>query len=150
MCKSASDPAHYKIYPIQPIRITRYLNFCLGNAVKYVLRAPFKGGVEDCDKATRYLFWENEAAPLRITIPDYLCVEKSIDALIDYFSSATGDKLWLDVSDCQADFLLALDEYLCGERLIESCFPIVKNLREILSKRDEGAPEYAGMTGLPD
>lgn len=54
------NPAHYTAYPVQPIEIARHLGFCLGNAVKYVIRAPFKGGVEDCDKALQYLKWERE------------------------------------------------------------------------------------------
>ena len=53
-------PGHYTCYPVQPIAITRHLGFCPGNAVKYVLRAPYKGGVEDCDKALQYLKWESE------------------------------------------------------------------------------------------
>ena len=53
-------PAHYTIYPVQPIEISRYLGFNLGNATKYVLRAPWKGGVEDCQKALRYLELERE------------------------------------------------------------------------------------------
>lgn len=54
------NPAHYTVYPVQPIEIARHLGFCMGNVVKYVLRAPFKGGVEDCNKALRYLRWEQE------------------------------------------------------------------------------------------
>lgn len=54
------SPAHYPVYPVQPIEITRHMDFCLGNAVKYVLRAPFKGGVEDIQKARQYLVWVEE------------------------------------------------------------------------------------------
>lgn len=50
-----NHPAHYTKYNVEVIDITRYLPFCLGNVVKYVLRAPYKGGVEDCDKALWYL-----------------------------------------------------------------------------------------------
>ena len=56
-----SSPSHYTAYKVQPIEITRYLGFSLGNVVKYVLRAPHKGGVEDLDKALRYLDIEAEA-----------------------------------------------------------------------------------------
>lgn len=54
------NPAHYTRYPVQPIEISRHLGFCLGNVVKYVLRAPFKNGVEDLKKALQYLEWERE------------------------------------------------------------------------------------------
>lgn len=50
-------PAYYTRYPVEVIEITRELPFPLGNVVKYVLRAPYKGGVEDCDKALMYLAW---------------------------------------------------------------------------------------------
>lgn len=50
-------PSHYTKYKTEVIDITRYLPFCLGNVVKYVLRAPYKGGVEDCNKALQYLEW---------------------------------------------------------------------------------------------
>ena len=54
------NPAHYTAYPVQPIAITRYLGFCMGNVIKYVMRAPHKGGVEDLGKALRYLDLEAE------------------------------------------------------------------------------------------
>ncbi len=60
------NPAHYTVYPVQAIEITRHLGFCLGNAVKYTLRAPWKGGVEDCDKALQYLLWEQETPHLTL------------------------------------------------------------------------------------
>lgn len=65
-------PAHYTAYPVQPIEICRHLGFCLGNVVKYVLRAPHKGGVEDLQKALRYLEMEkarHEATRFNHTLP---------------------------------------------------------------------------------
>lgn len=43
-------PALYMMYPMEPISICRHLGFCLGNVTKYTLRAPWKGGAEDCHK----------------------------------------------------------------------------------------------------
>lgn len=54
------SPAHYTAYPVQPIEISRHLGFCMGNVFKYVMRAPFKNGVEDLRKALKYLEWESE------------------------------------------------------------------------------------------
>ena len=54
------NPAHYTAYPVQPIEIARHLGFCMGNVFKYVMRAPFKNGVEDLKKALKYLEWERE------------------------------------------------------------------------------------------
>jgi len=51
-------PAHYTNHPsgIECIRITEHMNFCLGNAMKYIWRAGEKGDiVEDLKKARWYL-----------------------------------------------------------------------------------------------
>lgn len=51
------NPPHYKAHPlgVECIQITEHLNFCLGNAMKYIWRADEKGGVEDLNKAIWYL-----------------------------------------------------------------------------------------------
>lgn len=48
---------HYRISPLQPWDIIQSwkLNFWQGNIIKYVLRAPYKGGKEDFEKARHYL-----------------------------------------------------------------------------------------------
>ncbi len=53
-------PDHYNRHPsgISAIQITEYMNFCLGNVIKYVWRADEKhsdGGIEDLTKAKWYL-----------------------------------------------------------------------------------------------
>jgi hypothetical protein len=53
-----NHPAHYTSHPsgIEVIQVTEHLNFCLGNAVKYVLRADLKGSaIEDLKKAAWYI-----------------------------------------------------------------------------------------------
>lgn len=51
-----SHPAHYTSYPHEVIELTEHLGFCLGNAVKYILRAPFKGNeLQDLKKALWYV-----------------------------------------------------------------------------------------------
>lgn len=54
-----NHPAHYTQYKHEVIELTGQLDFCLGNAVKYILRAPFKGSEEqDLQKARWYLcYW---------------------------------------------------------------------------------------------
>lgn len=68
-CKAAPEsdpvnaPAHYRWLPngIEVIDITETLNFCLGNAIKYILRADHKGRPEeDIRKAVWYLQRELE------------------------------------------------------------------------------------------
>ena len=52
-------PPHYTQHPsgVECIQITEHMNFCLGNAVKYIWRAGLKGGaaIEDLRKARWYI-----------------------------------------------------------------------------------------------
>lgn len=51
-------PAHYRHLPggLEVIDVTETLGFCLGNVVKYVLRADHKGEpIQDLQKARWYL-----------------------------------------------------------------------------------------------
>jgi Protein of unknwon function (DUF3310) len=51
-----NHPPHYKQRCVEALEATRGLGFSLGNAVKYVYRAPFKGHLmEDLEKARFYL-----------------------------------------------------------------------------------------------
>ena len=56
-------PKHYTAHPsgIECITITEHMNFCLGNAVKYIWRADLKGNdVQDLEKAAFYIAREIE------------------------------------------------------------------------------------------
>ena len=49
-----SHPSHYTNHPsgVECIQITEHMNFCLGNAVKYLWRADLKhDAIEDLRKA---------------------------------------------------------------------------------------------------
>lgn len=52
-----NHPSHYADhYEHEVIELTEKLDFCLGNAVKYILRAPYKGHeAEDLKKARWYV-----------------------------------------------------------------------------------------------
>jgi hypothetical protein len=54
-----NHPPHYTAHPsgVECIQITEHMNFCLGNAVKYIWRAGLKSGdpVEDLKKARWYI-----------------------------------------------------------------------------------------------
>lgn len=51
-----NHPPHYLQYPYEVIELTELLPFCVGNAVKYILRAEHKGALEeDLEKAKWYL-----------------------------------------------------------------------------------------------
>lgn len=58
-------PSHYTSHPsgVECIQITEHLNFCLGNAVKYIWRAGLKEGsdeIHDLRKAEWYIQREIE------------------------------------------------------------------------------------------
>lgn len=58
---SATDPAHYNKYDIEPIEYIKALGilepYCVGNIIKYVSRYRDKNGLEDLEKARVYLNW---------------------------------------------------------------------------------------------
>lgn len=47
---------HYKTFKIQPYEFIseNNLSFFQGNIIKYVLRYPYKGGIEDLEKIKHY------------------------------------------------------------------------------------------------
>ena len=52
------NPAHYRAHPsgVECIEITEHMNFCIGNAMKYLWRAGAKGdAIEDLRKAVWYI-----------------------------------------------------------------------------------------------
>lgn len=58
-------PKHYEIVPgVEAIDVIRavtgdsFVGYCRGNALKYLIRADHKGGVEDLKKAMVYIDWE--------------------------------------------------------------------------------------------
>lgn len=52
-----NHPPHYLASPsgVECIQVTEHLNFCVGNAVKYLWRCDHKNGVEDLKKAAWYI-----------------------------------------------------------------------------------------------
>ena len=57
------EPPHYRSHPsgVECIEIVKHMNFCLGNAVKYIWRAGQKGDIlTDLRKARQYLDFEIE------------------------------------------------------------------------------------------
>lgn len=53
-----NNPPHYTAHPsgVECITITEHMNFCLGNAIKYIWRAGLKeDAIEDLEKALFYV-----------------------------------------------------------------------------------------------
>ena len=56
-----NHPSHYTQLPVECIEITQHLNFCQGNAMKYLWRAGHKeDAVQDLEKAVWYIRKEIE------------------------------------------------------------------------------------------
>ena len=54
---NVNHPKHYTQHPsgVECIQVTEHMNFCLGNAMKYIWRASLKNGTEDLRKASWYI-----------------------------------------------------------------------------------------------
>jgi hypothetical protein len=71
MADNVHHPSHYNSHPsgVECIEITEHMNFCLGNAVKYIWRADEKSdAIEDLEKAVWYLLREiaRRTEPVRV------------------------------------------------------------------------------------
>lgn len=58
-----NHPTHYTSHPsgIEAIQITEHMGFNLGNAIKYIMRADYKGNkLQDLQKAAWYINREIE------------------------------------------------------------------------------------------
>ena len=57
MTDKVNHPPHYTAHPsgVECIQVTEHMNFCLGNAIKYIWRADLKNGIEDLNKAKWYI-----------------------------------------------------------------------------------------------
>lgn len=64
---NVNHPDHYKLpgLNIEAIDVIcavlgpeRFEGYCRGNTLKYLIRADHKNGVEDLEKAAKYLAWE--------------------------------------------------------------------------------------------
>ena len=73
MSDPVNQPSHYRSHPsgIETIEITRHESFLRGNALKYILRSPYKGTeLQDLQKAAVYLQWEIDRVQAEHDAPD--------------------------------------------------------------------------------
>lgn len=66
--KDNTNPAHYRSQPVECIEFTENLNFCMGNAFKYIWRYRKKNGLEDLQKAEWYLCRQIDENPLFVCL----------------------------------------------------------------------------------
>ncbi len=74
---AVDHPQHYTSHPsgVECIAVTEHMNFCLGNAVKYLWRAGLKGNaIEDLEKARWYV--DREIKRLERIERDAFCMRK--------------------------------------------------------------------------
>jgi hypothetical protein len=66
---NVNHPSHYTSHlsGVEVIEITEHMNFCLGNAVKYLMRCDEKGNaIEDLRKAAWYIAREIKKRELEL------------------------------------------------------------------------------------
>lgn len=118
MTDPVNHPEHYTSHPsgIECIQITEHMNFCLGNAVKYLWRSGLKDGspeVQDLKKAIWYINRELVRLGYHPDTPDNLSLRKGIaQALLK-----TGEVIVTEGRDAALEFLMGkLDEIACPKK----------------------------------
>lgn len=151
MPDAGTSPLHYTVYPVEAIRLTSPLGFCMGNVVKYVLRAPWKGGAEDCDKALRYLDFELESFRLGLPPRIYRLWKEDSGRLCDFLWKADGDQLWKDIAITTFGILASIDNYLASgmDEALPAVADAIRELRRVLELASMQGQIYEGMTGRP-
>ena len=86
-----NHPTHYCAHHsgVECIQITEHMNFCLGNAVKYIWRAGLKGeSLEDLRKARWYI--EREIARIGKCVEVPPIPELTLDGTVFNFTPPKG------------------------------------------------------------
>jgi hypothetical protein len=71
MSDNVNHPQHYNSHPsgIECIELTKHMDFCLGNALKYIFRCNHKGKkIEDLEKAKFYIDEEIKLERMRLQV----------------------------------------------------------------------------------
>lgn len=107
MVDMVNEPPHYKdsSVVIEPIEVLKYMDFCLGNAFKYAIRAGKKGDyLEDLKKAQWYFNKAGRKPMLCMGDPED---KKEFRALFSFFMAHTTNPLLQTAQECTYHF----DEY---------------------------------------
>src|SRR5690606_4117665 len=117
-------PTHYQMGGRECIEFTRDLDFCWGNVVKYLWRAPLKGSpVQDIDKALqsldlaapsgRPIEGEGDASDFFYALcaeaPEDSAEESQLDALAAVFNP------WISINELRARIQEVRDRYIAEE-----------------------------------
>ena len=139
-------PAHYTQYGVEVIEITRHLPFCLGNVVKYVLRAPYKNGREDIEKALQYLEWCDDKP---IDVPQE-CLD-AMDKMADTIpSNPRGRSIECYPGDATKTFLVNLHGFITGKVSRSIMEHVVRYVGDAIEwKISEGKPQRRVYLAAP-
>ena len=143
MSEKRSDPVnhpeHYTKYEHEVIELTERMDFCRGNAVKYILRAPFKGKeLEDLQKAMWYLKRNLEIHP-HFAKPD-----KTAQELAKTF----GNEIVCDIVDDDVGLAIGELEDLIMQKRIDKLEKENELLKKRLQEREEVREDEAGEEGV--
>ena len=97
MVDMVNEPPHYKesAVEIEPIEVLKYMDFCLGNAFKYVIRAGKKGDyVEDLRKAQWYFNMASSTSRLSLNKGD----ENTFTVLMTFFMKHTKNPILMGIA----------------------------------------------------
>ena len=121
-------PAHYLAASvmIEPIELTARLDSCLGQAIQYVLRAPYKNNErEDLKKACYYLCKRVEL--IKYSATKLRCVfDGEVAGFISAFQNGIKDDLAADVlnalfeSSCRGFYLSGADHATAAIEIIQA------------------------------
>lgn len=92
MTDMVNEPPHYKnsAVKIEPIEVLKYMDFCIGNAFKYVIRADKKGNfLEDLKKAQWYFNMASSTPRLSLNKED----ENIFNVLMTFFMRHTENPI---------------------------------------------------------
>ena len=89
-------PKHYNVHPagFECIELARHLNFCLGNALKYIWRAGLKDGeheTKDLAKAIWYL--QDEIAHGEVHIRASAARSELFDRILPHYNERVAEAL---------------------------------------------------------
>lgn len=136
-------PSHYTQYAHEVIELTSKLNFTIGNAVKYILRAPFKGRYsEDMKKAVWYIKYEHEHyKDTPNCLPDTIDLAKSFnEPLVVTLIRVFGISNYYDRKEALDHLLLEIDNRILKRELEELKNEKAHTLAELNNKLNPSLP----------
>lgn len=130
---NVNHPQHYNQYPVEVIDIVENMPFCMGNVIKYALRAPYKNNiVEDCRKAQWYLDRQYKLVKEnteQILYYDYEALNQLKEFLIQEKNKNIEDKRTNKIISTTIAFLLMVEDF-CSDPLEEQKY---KNLKDTIN-----------------